>query len=42
MWFAPEDDRRFYRVSDPATQHSRNLAVRPRLSRNDHRVPLAG
>jgi hypothetical protein len=32
VWFAPEDDRRFYWVSSPAAQHSRNLAVRPRLS----------
>jgi hypothetical protein len=32
VWFAPEDDRRFYWVSDPDARHSRNLAVRPQLS----------
>lgn len=32
VWFATDDHRRFYWVSDPATQHSRNLAVRPQLS----------
>jgi hypothetical protein len=32
VWFAPEDHRRFYWVSRPDRQHSRNLAARPRLS----------
>jgi nitroimidazol reductase NimA-like FMN-containing flavoprotein (pyridoxamine 5'-phosphate oxidase superfamily) len=32
VWFAPEDDRRFYWVSDPGARHSRNLAARPELS----------
>ena len=31
VWFAPEDHRRFYWVSDPDARHSRNLAVRPQL-----------
>jgi uncharacterized protein YhbP (UPF0306 family) len=42
VWFAPEDDRRFYWVSDPATRHSRNLAVRPEVSLVifDSRAPI--
>jgi pyridoxine/pyridoxamine 5'-phosphate oxidase len=42
VWFAPEDDRRFYWVSRPDRQHSRNLAARPRLSLVifDSRAPI--
>jgi uncharacterized protein YhbP (UPF0306 family) len=32
VWFATDDHRRFYWVSDPAARHSRNLAARPELS----------
>ena len=32
VWYAPEDHRNFLWVSRPETRHSRNLAVRPRLS----------
>ena len=32
VWFAPDDDRRFYWVSDPGARHSRNLAARSQLS----------
>jgi nitroimidazol reductase NimA-like FMN-containing flavoprotein (pyridoxamine 5'-phosphate oxidase superfamily) len=32
VWFAPEDHRRFYWVSDPDARHSRNLAEQPQLS----------
>ena len=32
VWYAPEDHRSFVWVSRTDTRHSRNLAVRPRLS----------
>jgi hypothetical protein len=32
VWFAPDGDREFLWVSDPRTQHSRNLAERPGLT----------
>ena len=32
VWFATDDDRRFYWVSDPGARHSRNLAARPEVS----------
>ena len=32
VWFAPDGDREFLWVSDPRTQHSRNLAERPGLA----------
>lgn len=43
VWFAPDDDRRFYWVSDPAARHSRNLAVRPEFSLVifDSRAPIS-
>ena len=32
VWFATEDHRRFFWVSDPDARHSRNLAARPELA----------
>jgi nitroimidazol reductase NimA-like FMN-containing flavoprotein (pyridoxamine 5'-phosphate oxidase superfamily) len=32
VWYAAEGYARFYWVSSPEAKHSRNLAVRPRLS----------
>ena len=43
VWFAPEDHRRFYWVSRPDRQHSRNLEARPQLSFVifDSRAPIS-
>jgi nitroimidazol reductase NimA-like FMN-containing flavoprotein (pyridoxamine 5'-phosphate oxidase superfamily) len=32
VWFATEDERDFYWVSDPNARHSRNIAVRPDIA----------
>jgi nitroimidazol reductase NimA-like FMN-containing flavoprotein (pyridoxamine 5'-phosphate oxidase superfamily) len=32
VWFATEDRRAVYWVSDPQARHSRNIAVRPRIA----------
>jgi nitroimidazol reductase NimA-like FMN-containing flavoprotein (pyridoxamine 5'-phosphate oxidase superfamily) len=32
VWFATEDHRRFYWISDPNTRHSRNIAARPEIA----------
>jgi hypothetical protein len=32
VWFATDDGRAFYWVSDPNTRHSRNIAVRPEIA----------
>jgi nitroimidazol reductase NimA-like FMN-containing flavoprotein (pyridoxamine 5'-phosphate oxidase superfamily) len=32
VWFATEDHRDFYWVSDPNTRHSRNIAARPEIA----------
>ena len=32
VWFATDDGRAFYWVSDPDTRHSRNIAVRPEIA----------
>jgi nitroimidazol reductase NimA-like FMN-containing flavoprotein (pyridoxamine 5'-phosphate oxidase superfamily) len=32
VWFATDDGRTFYWVSDPNTRHSRNIAVRPEIA----------
>ena len=32
VWFASDDRRDFYWVSDPGARHSKNLAVRPQLA----------
>ena len=31
VWFATEDNRRFYWVSKPGARHSRNIAERPEI-----------
>jgi pyridoxine/pyridoxamine 5'-phosphate oxidase len=32
VWFATEDERSFYWVSDPDARHSRNIAQRPEIA----------
>jgi hypothetical protein len=32
VWYATEDRRDFYWVSDPEARHSRNIAARPRIA----------
>jgi nitroimidazol reductase NimA-like FMN-containing flavoprotein (pyridoxamine 5'-phosphate oxidase superfamily) len=32
VWFATEDERVFYWVSDPNARHSRNIAARPEIA----------
>jgi hypothetical protein len=32
VWFATEDERVFYWISDPNARHSRNIAVRPEIA----------
>jgi nitroimidazol reductase NimA-like FMN-containing flavoprotein (pyridoxamine 5'-phosphate oxidase superfamily) len=32
VWFATEDNRQLYWVSDPRARHSQNIAVRPRIA----------
>jgi Pyridoxamine 5'-phosphate oxidase len=32
VWFATDDGRTFYWVSDPNTRHSRNIAARPEIA----------
>ena len=32
VWYATEDGRRFYWVSDPNARHSRNIAARPEIA----------
>ena len=32
VWFATEDQRVFYWISDPNARHSRNIAVRPEIA----------
>jgi pyridoxine/pyridoxamine 5'-phosphate oxidase len=32
VWFATEDERVFYWISDPNARHSRNIAARPEIA----------